>query len=614
MQKVVSNGLKIDLHIHSIVSSHKDGTKVKNNTLDNIPLLLKKLNDQNVNICSITDHDTFSYDFYVALKQAESEKNSIQKVLPGVEFSVCFFDGDRESVIHVVTIFSDEDEKKIQAIEELLRKNPPTYKLAYKEEDFLDLLRRININTILIAHQKNTLTSTKARKNDANTLGEFKFLEFVYTDYFEAFEFKNRRNEILNKAYLFQKHLENQIRFVTGTDCHDWSVYPSETPEEIISDFPYTYAKCLPTFKGLVMAITDHTRLKTVNSFFTATKYTLPSISFKHDTDDVVIPLSKGINVIIGDNSVGKSLLLHAITGYTKPTYLLPNQVKAGYRKYLAQLGLDVPKQITPEHIFCFDMQGEVRTKFEENKLNATEFLGSYFPKSIDNSALKRGGNDMKRQLSFDFENEQYILKENGQIIFSIDAQELKFVSLDFYNGVYKGKSTAIELTNAIKDDKYKKGNYIFSCLNDIITSIQDEIHEPLTETLSNEAEPAKLSKAVSLYELSACAGDGFFMDGASAPEREIKTEYLDADYAVRISGKSMEPTITDGSIVFVKHVNELNEGDIGIFLVDGNVMCKRYCLDGGEKWLRPDNESPEFNAIRIKEGMNCLLQGKVLG
>lgn len=156
--------------------------------------------------------------------------------------------------------------------------------------------------------------------------------------------------------------------------------------------------------------------------------------------------------------------------------------------------------------------------------------------------------------------------------------------------------------------------NYIFSCLNDIITSIQDEIHEPLTETLSNEAEPAKLSKAVFLYELSACAGDGFFMDGASAPEREIQTEYLDADYAVRISGKSMEPTITDGSIVFVKHVNELNEGDIGIFLVDGNVMCKRYCLDGGEKWLRPDNESPEFNAIRIKEGMNCLLQGKVLG
>ena len=77
-------------------------------------------------------------------------------------------------------------------------------------------------------------------------------MEFVYTDYFEAFEFKNRRNEVLNKSFLVQNELEDSVRFVTGTDCHDWSVYPSETPEEIIVDFPYTFAKCLPSFKGLV--------------------------------------------------------------------------------------------------------------------------------------------------------------------------------------------------------------------------------------------------------------------------------------------------------------------------------------------------------------------------
>jgi hypothetical protein len=144
----------------------------------------------------------------------------------------------------------------------------PNYKQAYKEEDFLALLRKIDINTVLIAHQKNTLTSSQARKNDANTLGNAKFLEFIYTDYFEAFEFKNRRNEVLNKSYLVQNHLEDRVRFVTGTDCHDWSVYPSETPSEIIKDFPYTFAKCLPTFKGLVMAVTDYGRMKVVDSFF----------------------------------------------------------------------------------------------------------------------------------------------------------------------------------------------------------------------------------------------------------------------------------------------------------------------------------------------------------
>lgn len=389
MQKIATHGLKIDLHIHSAESSKKDGKKVKNNTLANIPLLVQKLNEQGVNICAITDHDTFSYAMYESLKKAEVEENSIQKVLPGVEFSVCFINDGNEKVVHVVAIFSDEDDSKIRKIEQILKETPPTHNQAYKEEEFLSLLRRIDTNTILIAHQKGTLSSNTTTKNDVNTVGEPRFLELIYTDYFEAFEFKNRRNEVINKNYLVKNQLEDRVRFVTGTDCHDWSAYPAQTPKETIVDFPYTYAKCLPTFKGLVMAITDHNRLRTVDSFFTATRYTLPSIKLTNDDTELEIPLSKGINVIIGDNSVGKSLLLHALTGYSKSTKLLPNAVKTGYKKYLEQLHLSVSQQITKEHIFSFDMQGEIRQKFDENQLNATEFLGSYFPPPVDCSPYK---------------------------------------------------------------------------------------------------------------------------------------------------------------------------------------------------------------------------------
>lgn len=389
MDKVVKTGLKLDLHIHSRASSGKDGAKVNNNTLENIPLLIDKLNENGVNICAITDHDSFSYAMYSTLKNAESYENSIRKILPGVEFSVCFSAGQNESVIHVVTIFSDEDDNKVKGIETILSQNRPNYKSAYKEEDFLALLRKIDINTILIAHQKNTLTSEKSRKNDANTLGNKKFLEFVYTDYFEAFEFKNRRNEVLNKSFLVQNGLEEQLRFVTGTDCHDWSVYPSETQSETIDTFPYTYAKCLPTFKGLVMAITDHTRLNWVNSFFNADKNSLEKITLYHNGSEIIVPLSKGINVIIGDNSIGKSLLLHAITGYEKKGSALPPKIKAGYKKYLSKINLDIKPQIQSENIFNFDMQGEVRSKFEENKLNATDFLKSYFPSAVKASLYR---------------------------------------------------------------------------------------------------------------------------------------------------------------------------------------------------------------------------------
>lgn len=45
MERIVKSGLKIDLHIHSQESSRKDGKKVKNNTLSNIPVLISKLNE-----------------------------------------------------------------------------------------------------------------------------------------------------------------------------------------------------------------------------------------------------------------------------------------------------------------------------------------------------------------------------------------------------------------------------------------------------------------------------------------------------------------------------------------------------------------------------------------
>lgn len=88
----------------------------------------------------------------------------------------------------------------------------------------------------------------------------------------------------------------------------------------------------------------------------------------------------------------------------------------------------------------------------------------------------------MKRQLTFDYENEHYVIKEDNNILFSIDGRELKFISLDFYNGIYKDRSAAIELTNIATTDELKKGKYIFEWLTDIITAIQAEVNEPEVE------------------------------------------------------------------------------------------------------------------------------------
>lgn len=493
MQKVVEHGLKLDLHIHSYFSSAKDGKKVSKNTLENLPILVEKLNENAVNICAITDHDTFSNELYVALKQEEQTDGTIQKVLPGVEFSVRFIGRNGEETVHVIAIFDDRDGSKVQNIETILKTKRPDACGSYSEESFLAILREINVDTILIAHQKNTLSSVTTRKNDANSLGNDKFLELVYSDYFEAYEFKNRRNEIINKNYLVTSGLEEEIRFVTGTDCHDWTVYPREDKSDAVAEFPYTYAKCLPTFKGLVMAVTDHLRLKRVDSFFNVDKFTLDAIRLSFGSQEETIPLSKGINVIIGDNSIGKSMILHAITGFEKGgEKRLPNGVKNGYKAYIKKNNLKISKQIDQAQLFAFDMQGEVRSKFEENILNTSEFLSKYFPKDI-NSAIYRQLVDAELDRLFDFLEKKFKLDSEIEklSIFTIPLIENNSESLIFEKNLRRSKDKT--------DDFYEIKDVIDVILNDYQKLVKCKIEADERNILNAHIEA--LQKIYKKYE-----------------------------------------------------------------------------------------------------------------
>lgn len=218
----------------------------------------------------------------------------------------------------------------------------------------------------------------------------------------------------------------------------------------------------------------------------------------------------------------------------------------------------------------------------------------------------------MKRIIKLDYKDNQYVLLESDNIIFSINENDLKFDSLKFYNGIYKGenKSVDIELNNEITNDPSKKGNYIFNWLNKIFRDIFNEIGD--TNGNDNNVSKPEDSKKIPLFELSACAGDGFYID-ESVAHSDYSVSNQEADYAVKISGHSMEPAIPDGCIALVKQVEELNSNDIGIFNVDGQSMCKRYKKVGRGIVLAPDNDSGEYKSIKVSEVSSCVIQGKVV-
>ena len=214
----------------------------------------------------------------------------------------------------------------------------------------------------------------------------------------------------------------------------------------------------------------------------------------------------------------------------------------------------------------------------------------------------------MKRQLIFTNDNENYFIKENDNIIFTIIMSDLKFNALDFYNGLYADKSTQIDFEYRVDEDHKQIGSYLFKWLEKIINRIAEELPENEEEKVISLPQDGKVIK---LFDIAVCAGDGFYIDDAVESE-SITVEDSNADYAVKISGDSMEPTYKNGDILLVQKTEELNNGDIGIFYIDGNTMCKKYVELGRGVSLVPENN--KYETIKVTKDKDCLTQGKVLG
>ena len=110
MERVVKKPLKVDLHIHSCYSEHRETNGLTSNcTIKNLGVLIKNLKDRNLDVVSITDHDVFSYDLYKELKKKELD-GTFKKVFPGVEFSIYIKDSKGNNwPVHVIAIFDDSD-------------------------------------------------------------------------------------------------------------------------------------------------------------------------------------------------------------------------------------------------------------------------------------------------------------------------------------------------------------------------------------------------------------------------------------------------------------------------------------------------------------------------
>ena len=136
---------------------------------------------------------------------------------------------------------------------------------------------------------------------------------------------------------------------------------------------------------------------------------------------------------------------------------------------------------------------------------------------------------------------------------------------------------------------------------------------EPLQKRLAaayanNDNGFAKLD--LPIYDLPVSAGTGVYLFDTVATDIAIPDNgrTADADYALRISGDSMEPKYHDRDVLLVQECEQIEPGELGIFVLDGEGYFKKY---GGDCLI---SLNPFYAPIMLRDFNDIRCCGRVIG
>ena len=86
------------------------------------------------------------------------------------------------------------------------------------------------------------------------------------------------------------------------------------------------------------------------------------------------------------------------------------------------------------------------------------------------------------------------------------------------------------------------------------------------------------------------------------------------ATFAVPIAGNSMEPKFKNGATVFVQSAPRVENGEVGLFSLNGEPYIKQLVVDEARHEVRLHSLNPAYADIEIHEGDYLYTFGRVLG
>lgn len=129
-------------------------------------------------------------------------------------------------------------------------------------------------------------------------------------------------------------------------------------------------------------------------------------------------------------------------------------------------------------------------------------------------------------------------------------------------------------------------------------------------ESMEESIDTPVVERTIPLFDLPVSAGFGNIID-TYEPSVPYKTTNAKADFALKISGNSMEPLYFSGDIILVKRQQIIDNAEIGIVTLNDEVFCKKIITTGDSPLLVSLNR--KYPPRKVLEGERFEVLGVVL-
>ena len=122
---------------------------------------------------------------------------------------------------------------------------------------------------------------------------------------------------------------------------------------------------------------------------------------------------------------------------------------------------------------------------------------------------------------------------------------------------------------------------------------------------------PINVIRERKVYFAAVSAGNGSFLDGEDYEMHASADIPEKADFGVHVSGDSMEPVYKDGELIWIEQTSSLEDGETGIFYLDGNAYVKKFQNNKKGAYLVSLNK--KYAPMPITENSSFMIFGRVL-